>query len=222
MNKNKNRASEISEHLEELILIGKFAEGERLNEIALAEKFGVSRTPIREAFQKLAALGLIEQIPRSGAFIRRPDAGETIELFEAMAEIEASCAMLASRRITNEALQEMRHQNESCRTALENNDVDVYYRENERFHFILYEHSGNKYLCNEAKRLHKRLKPYRRIQLQLRGRMAQSLTEHTAVVNALETGDQQLAAETMRNHVGSHDNRFNDLIANLRNVVSQT
>jgi DNA-binding GntR family transcriptional regulator len=52
--------------------------------------------------------------------------------------------------------------------------------------------------------------------------MAQSLTEHTAVVNALETGDQQLAAETMRNHVGSHDNRFNDLIANLRNVVSQT
>jgi DNA-binding GntR family transcriptional regulator len=218
---NQNTAAKIFEQLEELILTGNFADGERLNELALAEKFGVSRTPIREAFQKLTASGLIEQIPRSGAFIRRPDAAEMIELFEAMAEIEASCAMLASRRITDEALQNMRDQNEACKNAMESNDVDLYYRENERFHFIVYERSGNKYLCNEAKTLHKRLKPYRRIQLQLRGRMQQSLKEHTAVVAALDAGDPHLAAEAMRDHVGVQGKRFNDLIANLRAVARQ-
>ncbi len=207
------RADIIAEELEALIFTGEFADGMRLDEIKLAARFGVSRTPIREAFQRLMNSGLVEQIPRRGVFVRHPGPMELMEMFEVMAELEASCARLAARRISDQALDQLKEANTKCRAALEGADTALYYAENEVFHFLIYQECGNRYLERETLRLHKRLQPYRKRQLQVRGRMAQSMEEHGAIVTALEAGDGDRAADIIRAHITVQGERFRDLIS---------
>lgn len=212
----RRRADIIAEELEGLIFDGTFDNGERLDEVQLAEKFSVSRTPIREALQKLAQSGLVEQIPRRGVFVRQPGPVELIEMFEVMAELEAVCARLAASRISDEALADLHEANQRCNEAVDAQDADLYYRENERFHAILYRQSGNRFLEQECLRLHRRLQPFRRLQLRLRGRMRQSMGEHEAIVNALEAGDGNRASAVIRDHVAVQGEKFHHLIANLK------
>lgn len=211
------RADRIATELEELIFKGTFQDGERLDEIRLAESFGVSRTPFREALQRLALSGLVELIPRRGAFVRQPGPVELMEMFEVMAELEAVCGRLAALRINEDALKELHLANELCQKALKANDPDAYYEENEKFHHIIYRQSGNRFLEQEALRLHKRLKPFRRVQLRLRGRMDQSMNEHFEVVEALTEGAPEKAADCLRNHVAIQGEKFYHLMAGLKN-----
>lgn len=210
------RADTILDDLEQLIVTGHFADGERLDEIRLAERFGVSRTPIREALQKLAASGLVEQFPRRGVFVREPGPVELVEMFEAMAEIEAACGRLAALRITEPSLQILRDVNERCREAMQAADADRYYRENETFHHLIYSASENGYLLEQASKLQKRLKPFRRMQLHLRGRLEQSLSEHETIVVALTNGDGDAAANALRAHVAVQGEKFHHLLAHLK------
>jgi DNA-binding GntR family transcriptional regulator len=210
------RADLIADELEEMILAGAFKDGDRLDEIRLAQRFGVSRTPVREAFQRLVVSGLAVQMPRRGVFVTLPGPVELMEMFETMAEIEAACARLAALRISDAALDELHETNRLCRQALESRDVDGYYQENERFHQTIYDQTGNGFLAREARRLQHRLKPYRRIQLRLRGRAAQSMAEHDSVVEALSAGDQAGAAEAMRGHVAVQGEKFHHLMAHLK------
>jgi DNA-binding GntR family transcriptional regulator len=215
----KRRADEIAEQLEELIFNGTFPDGDRLDEVRLAEQFGVSRTPLREAFQRLALSGLVELIPRRGAFVRQPRPVELMEMFEVMAELEAVCGRLAASRISEAALEELREANSKCHAAVDAGDADAYYAENEQFHRIIYQQSGNSFLAQEAAKLHKRLKPFRRLQLRFRGRMASSMAEHEQVVRALELGTPELAAEALRDHVAVQGEKFHQLLATLKNAA---
>ncbi|MEN8738744.1 MAG: GntR family transcriptional regulator, partial [Phaeobacter gallaeciensis] len=149
----QRRADSIAEELEELIFDGTFADGDRLDEVRLAEQFGVSRTPLREAFQRLALSGLVQLIPRRGAFVRQPGPVELMEMFEVMAELEAVCGRLAAKRISDQALDELNDANAKCQAAVDAQDSDAYYVENERFHRILYRESGNGFLEQEACKL---------------------------------------------------------------------
>src|SRR5690606_9626741 len=117
-----------------------------------------------------------------------------VEMFEVMAEIEAMCGFRAARRVTEEQMAAIGRTIDACEAAIAAGDFDEYYRENETFHHLLYEASGNRFLAREAARLHKRLKPYRRLQLRANGRMRQSMREHRAVVAALERADSKAAA----------------------------
>ncbi|MEL0437851.1 GntR family transcriptional regulator [Phycobacter sp. K97] len=215
----QRRADTIAEELEERIFDGTFSDGDRLDEVRLAQQFGVSRTPLREAFQRLALSGLVELIPRRGAFVRQPGPVELMEMFEVMAELEAVCGRLAGKRISDRALAELNDANAKCHAALEAQDSDAYYVENERFHHILYRESGNSFLQQEACKLHKRLKPFRRQQLRFRGRLAQSMAEHEAVVAALTNGDGEAAAAVLREHVAVQGEKFHTLMASLRSAA---
>ena len=209
------RTETVAEALEELILSGEFANGARLDEVTLAARFGVSRTPIREAIQRIALTGLVELRPRRGAFVRQPGAVELMEMFEVMAEFEAICARAAAGLIGDAALDALRDANAECARAVEARDADAYYRANERFHHTLYGQAGNRFLEAEALRLHRRLKPYRRLQLRLRGRMAQSMAEHETIVAALAAGDAAQAGATIYGHVAVQGEKFRRLMANL-------
>jgi len=213
------RADKIAEELEQLILTGAFNDGDRLNEIRLADQFNVSRTPVREAFHKLSTAGLVEQIPRRGVFVRHPGPVELLSMFEYMAELEAACGRLAALRISNSALSELEAANDTCERAVQSNDSDRYYAENERFHQLIYAQSGNPHLEAEVLRLQKRLRPFRRMQLQLRGRMAQSMAEHRGIVDALAKGDADRAARTLRDHVAVQGEKFHHLLAGLKTVA---
>ncbi|WP_187428870.1 hypothetical protein ROLI_016770 [Roseobacter fucihabitans] len=212
-------ADRIADALEELVFTGQFNDGDRLDEIRLAKQFGVSRTPIREALQRLVASGIAEQLPRRGVFVRQPGPVELMEMFETMAEIEGVCGRLAALRISEEALAELDCANALCRAAIAENDTDAYYRENERFHHMIYAQSGNSYLAGQALRLHRRLKPFRRLQLRLRGRMAQSMREHEEIVAALKSADEMRAATALRDHVGIQGDKFRHLMVELRTAA---
>lgn len=212
----KKRSDAIADALEDMILDGSFPDGERLDEVQLAERFRVSRTPLREALQKLALAGLVRQVPRRGVFVRQPGPVELVEMFEVMAELEAACARFAATRISDAALDEMRDANASCRRAVEARDPDGYYPENERFHAILYRQSGNAFLEQECLRLNRRLAPFRRLQLRSRGRLKQSMTEHEAVLDALERGDALAASDEIRCHVAVQGEKFHSLLSNLK------
>ncbi len=213
---DKSRTDRIAEEIEELIFGGTFTDGDRLNEHALADRFGVSRTPIREALQKLAQSGLVTHIPHRGVFVRQPGPVELIEMFEVMAELEAVAGRLAALRISDAALAELRQANAKCRDAVATNDAGTYYIENERFHHLIYAQSGNAFLLKEALRLHRRLRPFRRQQLRLRGRMAQSMSEHEAIVTGLERGDTTGTANALRAHVAVQGEKFHHLMTSLK------
>ncbi|MEP3427323.1 MAG: GntR family transcriptional regulator [Roseibium sp.] len=215
----QRRADAIATELEERIFDGTYSDGNRLDEVRLSEQFGVSRTPLREALQKLARSGLVELIPRRGAFVRQPGPVELMEMFEVMAELEAVCGRLASMRITDQALNELRDANHKCQAAIDRQDPDDYYVENERFHRIIYQQSGNGFLTSEAGALHRRLKPFRRQQLRLRGRMIQSMAEHRAIVTALEKNDPEASANALREHVAIQGEKFYSLMATLKNAA---
>jgi DNA-binding GntR family transcriptional regulator len=213
---NTRMADHVREALEQMIVTGEFVDGERLDEIRLAERFHVSRTPLREAFQVLAASGLVELLPRRGAFVRHPAFHEMIEMFEVMAELEGFCGRLAARRVTPDVLVAIRATVDACEAAAHAGDSDGYYRENERFHHMIYTASGNEFLAAEAQRLHRRLQPFRRMQLRVRGRMVQSLTEHRQILDALEAGDCTTAETVLRDHVAVQGGKFNDLMASYK------
>jgi DNA-binding GntR family transcriptional regulator len=209
---SKRSADEIRETLEQRIVEGELKDGERLDEVSLAKRFGVSRTPLREALRMLAGSGLVELVPRRGAFVRHPGLVELLEMFEVMAELEAMCGRHAARRIGPGELAELSIAARACVDAMENEDTDAYYHRNEAFHQIIYQAAGNKFLSNEASRLQKRLRPFRRMQLRARGRMKQSMKEHSVILKALEVGDSDLAAATLRDHVAIQGEKFHCML----------
>ena len=209
----------IAAEIEELIVSGDFPQDKRLDEHALAERFGVSRTPIREALQKLTQTGLVRHIPRRGVFVHQPGPVELLEMFEVMAELEAAAGRLAALRISDAALARLRGANAACLGAVDNGDTEEYYVQNEQFHQMIYAQSGNSFLEGEALRLHRRLKPYRRVQLRLRGRMRQSMSEHEAILAALESGQPEAAAAALRGHVAVQGEKFHHLMASLKHAA---
>lgn len=210
------RADIIADTLEQLVFTGEYKDGQKLDEISLAMHFDVSRTPIREALQRLVHTGMAEKIPHRGVFVRQPGPVELMEMFETMAELEAACGRLAAVRISDEGLATLFASVDACQQAVTDQDTDRYYAENEVFHQAIYRGCANSYLEKEALRLQNRLKPYRRVQLRFRGRLGQSMAEHRVIVEALKDGDGEGAATALRDHVAVQSEKFHLLMANLR------
>lgn len=207
--------AKLRQHLEDEIVTGKLAPGTRLDEVSLARKFGFSRTPIREALFQLEAIGLVEIRPRRGAIVSAPDLQRLIEMFETMAELEASCARLASRRVTADDEAALLTAHRACITAATAGDHETYYDENAAFHAAIYRASHNSFLAEQARALHRRLTSFRRVQLRARNRIAQSLQEHEDIAQAILAGDGDLAAQRIRDHIVIQSERFADVVASL-------
>ena len=210
------RSEKLREKIEELIVTGFYPPGARLDEQELAASFGVSRTPVREALIQLASGGLIDIRPRRGAIVPEVSAERLLEMFEVMAELEAMCGRLAARRIRPAELAQLQDAHRACTVPLNENDPDNYYRLNEVFHHCIYAASHNGFLAEQATALHRRLRPYRRLQLRVRNRMHSSFAEHADIVDAIVAGNGDKAAENLRNHVLVQGERFTDLVATLR------
>ena len=208
-------ADQLRQVLEEEIASHQLAPGSRLEEVALAERFGVSRTPIREALQMLSASGLVVLRPRRGAVVASLSLERLLEMFEMMAEMEAICGRHAAQRMTKSESISLQKQHDICGQAVHTNDEDRYYEGNVRFHGRIYAGAHNQFLANEVKRLHHRLQAYRRLQLRSSGRMAESYAEHTKITNAILAGDGDLAGRLLRGHVSIQGNRFGDWLSSL-------
>ena len=198
--------------IEDDIVEGRLLPGTRLDEAGLAERHGVSRTPVREALLRLGETGLVEVRARRGAVVARLEPHAVAEMFEVMAEIEAYAGRLAARRARPEEIEALVRAHGGCTRAEAHGDTDAYYAANERFHRLIYLASGNRFLCQEANRMHTRLKPYRRLQLRAPRRLAASLGEHETVLEALRSGNGDGAATALRGHIAVQGERFGDLL----------
>ena len=212
-------SAKIRDSLEQRIVEGELGNGKRLDETELSSFYGVSRTPVREALQRLAESGLAEHLPRRGTFVRSPSLSQLVEMFEVMAELECMAIRLAARRATADDIDALEKDNETCRAAVAANDTKKYYEINARLHGRIYQMSGNGFLASEARRLHDRLRPFRRLQLRVRGRMEESMAEHDIILAALRDGDADRAMETMKKHITIVGVRFNDLVSSFNTIM---
>jgi len=219
--KSGTRTEALRETIEDKIATGAFPPGMHLDETELAQKFGVSRTPLREALIQLASMGIVLIRPRRGALVADVSPHRLLEMFELMAELEAMCVRLAARRMSEADEEELLKAHRACEAACLAGDPDDYYHKNERFHSAIYAAAHNGFLAEQASTLQKRLTPYRRLQLRVRNRMAASFNEHTGIVEALQQGDADLAAMRVRQHIWVQGERFADLLATLASLRAE-
>lgn len=211
----ENIVQGLRDEIENGIVTNQFAPGERLDEMQLAKHFGVSRTPVREALMQLSAIGLVEIRPRRGAVVVEPGPHRIYEMFEVMAELEGMAGSLAARRHTDEDRANLLAAHAQCTQSANAEDTDTYYYDNERFHQAVYTASHSSFLIEQCLALHRRLRPYRRLQLRVRNRMITSFNEHAAIVEAILSGDAEAARTHLRQHIAVQGDRFSDLIATL-------
>lgn len=209
------RVIELVRILEQEIVTGLLTPGERLDEASLAARFGVSRTPVREALNQLASTGLVEVRPRRGAAVAAPGLKELLEMFEVMAELEGLCGRLAARRMSGEERVALEAAHEACRTCTEQDDSDGYYAANVAFHEAIYAGCHNRFLAEQTRALRNRLSPYRRLQLRRVNRIGESFAEHEAVLAAILAGEADEADRLLQSHVTVQGGSFADFVANL-------
>lgn len=219
--KGKQAKPSVRDAIEQDIVTGFYAPGDRLDESALAARHQVSRTPVREALIQLSTMGLVKMMPNRGAFVTQLTITELIEMFEVMGELEAMCARLAARRIRPEQLKLLEEAQAACASAHQAGNTDDYYYANAEFHRVIYEASGNGFLAENAHALQRRLKPYRRLQLRVPGRVNSSLAEHEDVLAAIRARDDGRARDAMRSHVVIQSEYFSDFLALMRPVERQ-
>ena len=209
----QNRSRNLREAIEEEIATGKLSPGTKLDETELAERFGVSRTPVREALIQLASKGQVEMRARRGAVVTEVSPQRLVEMFEVMAELEGMCGRLAARRMSDAERVELVKSHEACGAAYKSGDPDTFYYQNELFHYVIYRGTHSTFLAEQASALHKRLSPYRRLQLRVRDRLSTSYHEHQRIVDGILAGDADLTAEALRAHVLVQGDRFGDLMS---------
>lgn len=209
------RADQLRRALEEEIFAGTLKPGDRLDEQSLAHRFEVSRTPVREALRQLSASGLVEVRPRQGAVVSVITLPRLVEMFEVMAELEAMCARLAARRMSDKERAKLKRFVEECEDFEKKTDLEGYYAANMVFHDAIYDGSHNEVLAEMTRSLHRRTAPYRRHQLNRPGRITESLAEHKEVVDAILAYNADEAGRLMARHVNVQGDVFTDFISTL-------
>jgi DNA-binding GntR family transcriptional regulator len=195
------RAEVLRAQLADEIVRGQLAPGSALDEGELARRFNVSRTPVREAIRLLAASGLIEVRAHRTAVVARPSHEKLIGMFEVMAELEALCAGYAAERMSGPERRAMEEVHEQLRVLIQNGDPQRYHEVNEAFHGTIYSGAHNAYLADLTLMTRTRVRPFRRAQFRIRGRLAKSHLEHDRVVQAILRGERIMAAQTMYAHI---------------------
>src|SRR6266566_7843249 len=195
-----SRASRVERAVAQWIFTGELTAGQKLTEQEVAERLGVSRGPVREAFRALADVGLLQIEQNRGACVRKIDFEEAVEIHDVYSALEELAARSAARRLSGAQIEELKSLVESMDDAVEAEDLDRYYALNLSFHQRLVEGSGNRRLLSIYSRLLNELHLFRRFGLMQRGEMQLSNREHHQILEKIAAGDPEGAAEAMRSH----------------------
>lgn len=198
---NRTRADRISEQLAQEIMAGQLVPGARLDESELAERFGVSRTPVREALRELDAMGLAEKRPHRGVIVTSVSLARLHQMFEVMAEIESVCARLAARNMTPDERRFLDALHRDSAGLVREGATEAYAEHNKAFHSAIYRGTNNWFMEETTHWIRRRVSPFRRAQFELPARLGLSYREHDAVVQAILRGDEAGAGEAMHRHM---------------------
>jgi len=193
--------SAVVRHLEDAILKGKIKKGTRLVERELAEKFKVSRLPIREALRELQAAGLVRIVPRKGAVVSQISLEEVKEIYAVKCLIESFAAGEAAKRITSEEIKELRLLIDKMSHQMKKGNSYKYTEIAEKFHHMINKACGNRKLYEVYKRLNNQVLWHKINYLSSPGRIEQSFEGHKKILDALINKDAKQAESLMRKHI---------------------
>lgn len=196
-----SRTAQIEQALERMILAGELRPGERLIEIELAQRFGTSRGPLREAMQTLAARGMVESVRNRGVIVRSISTREALEVYDVRAALFGLAGRLLTDRLNDLMLETMYNFVAEMEKFAKEQSFDEYYRQNLAFHDYLISSSGNKVLANEYRSFVKKLHLCRARTLVQAGGLSVSNREHSEMVDAVASGDKLRAQEAFIRHV---------------------
>jgi DNA-binding GntR family transcriptional regulator len=188
----------VYEALVELVVGGRLRPGEHLVETDLARQLGVSRQPVREALHRLEAEGWVDLRPSQGAFVHVPTDHEVDELFDVRELLEVETARLAARAASGDDVERLRAIWREGEIAVRSGETERIVIANNEFHAELARVAGNAVLAELAGVVSRRVRWYYRMVAPLRGQ--ESWAEHRDLIDAVEAGDEERAAEVARKH----------------------
>lgn len=204
--------------IRQAILTGDLKPGERLMEIHLAEKLGVSRTPIREAIRQLELEGLVVMIPRKGATVAHLSSKTTSEVLEVRLALDELSVKLACERITDSEIDELKSANVAFEEAVEAGDTKEITACDIAFHDIILNASKNARLTQIVNNLAEQLYRYRFEYIKDSSGWQSLISEHRMITDAIVKKDADLAIKAMRVHIKNQENSILRLINRERNV----
>ncbi len=198
--------------LRQAILRGELKPGERLMEIKLANKLGVSRTPIREAIRKLELEGLVLMIPRRGAEVAEITEKSLRDVLEVRKSLEELAVQLACDRMTKEGLEELKHAAKDFEASLDSEDVTKIAEVDVVYHDIIYQSTDNQKLIQLLNNFREQMYRYRVEYLKRKECYPQLLEEHEAIIQAIAKGSKATASEIMGQHIENQAVAVTDLL----------
>ncbi len=184
-----------------MILNGELVAGQRINELALAQRFGTSRSPIREACRQLEQAGLVEVIKNRGVFVRSVDLEQALAIYEIRGALAQLAGGLIAKRATEDEIAELRTMVAHMEQLVQNGDVEEYYRQNIAFHIRLVECARNKRLSEMLLGTDKELHLYRHRSLVQPEGVNVSNKEHREIVDAVAARDVERTESAFKQHV---------------------
>ena len=217
----EKQAAKISKSLELEILTGKLTPGEKLDEVKLAKRFDVSRTPIREAIAELAAGGLVETQPWRSAIVATFSIQQIFDMYEVLAVLEGLCAGLAARRMSDDERATLKILHTKMAKLVDNNDWTQYYLMDLKFHQLIYAGSHNSFLGEEALSIRNRMMPYRHFYMEPPNQVAIPYQEHSHIIEAILDRDTVAAETSFKEHSSIRADGISDFISALNRKFSE-
>ena len=199
--------------LRRAILLGELKPGERLMEIHLAERLGVSRTPIREAIRKLELEGLVSMVPRKGAEVAQITEKSMNDVLEVRRALDALCAELACDRITTEELETLRLACENFEAAVRTTDAKEIAHADVALHDIIVKATGNQRLIQLVNNLSEQMYRYRFEYIKDTNQHETLVEEHRIIYQSIVNKDKKTAADAAKTHI---DNQEKAIIRRIR------
>jgi len=198
---NRPLYEDVADRLREQIFAKELAPGSWLDEQSLAVQFGISRTPMREAIKVLASEGLVTIKMRRGAYVTEVARKDLEQIFTILSLLEGEAARETANKATEEELNQLDYWHHRLEKAAADRDIEQFFEINGKFHELIQEIAGNRWMNGVIADLRKVLKLHRRDSLTSTGRLQNSLIEHRAILNAILKRDQTGAESAMRKHM---------------------
>ena len=187
--------------LEEEILLGKLPTGSALGEVAISARLGVSRTPVRSALHRLAEEGLVQILANKGAVVTGVSREDLIDIYRIRVRLEGLASAIAAERMSKEEIATLRDSVELAEFYIRKQDTERIKELDTDFHVAIYEASGNRLLSKTLSELHKKIRTYRKMSLDVPGRLENSVYEHKEILDAIEAGNSAEADRLTSLHV---------------------
>lgn len=202
--------------LREAIIVGELKPGERLMEVQLAEKMGVSRTPVREAIRKLELEGLVEMLPRKGAHVADLSVKDIMDVLEVRSTLDGLASSLSAARITEEEVRELKHVQTQFIGYVEKENLQGSIKKDVEFHDIIYRSSRNDKLMQITNNLREQIQRFRVIYIKDYSSTKELIREHAEIFDAISRRDSDAARQAAQRHI---KNQEDTIIKSIRNTM---